>query len=579
MVSNSPKAQTSASVTVRGDRVDARLEDRRDDALRAFGELTEEQSRQLAIDAWTIGLRALMNAFAQGRESRLQDIGRSLLEDIDQQLKRHVESQQETIAAVLMRFFDPADGQVTQRLSAFVDDDGVLARLLERYLGPQNSVLAEALARQVGESSPLFRKLSPSDSEGLTKTLEEKLREVMNDEHSEFVRALDPLAEDGAVARFLRSLREDLRSADENRAEKLSTALAALDVNDESSLINRLARETEEARQSLILAVNPDLPSSPMAIMKQTLMGLLKEYGELQTKALRQQEERQVRFEQEVREALVRLEEKRAWSRTSPRGGLDFEEAVVGFVTAAVQGAPCVLEATGNSPGLRAKCKKGDLVLQFTEESAYKGAAIVFEAKRDGSFTAQRALAELDIARANRAACAGVFVMAKSHVPDGFPLFARFGSNVLVVWDDEDQSTDPYLHAAILLGLGLAVRSQRSGDEGDLGALRDLEGRIEDELQRLGKMEKYNQSIRRGSEGLADEIRKAQHALDILLRKGRSVVASLQIELHDEALERGSPVALAPASFQNAARALLPSSITSAAERDESGLVETERTS
>jgi hypothetical protein len=52
---------------------------------------------------------------------------------------------------VLARFFDPADGQVTQRFSAFVDDHGVLAHLLKKDLGPQNSVLAEALARQVGE--------------------------------------------------------------------------------------------------------------------------------------------------------------------------------------------------------------------------------------------------------------------------------------------------------------------------------------------------------------------------------------------------------------------------------------------
>ena len=41
--------------------------------------------------------------------------------------------------------------------------------------------------------------------------------------------------------------------------------------------------------------------------------------------------------------------------------------------------------------------------------------------------------------------------MAKSHAPEGFPTFARFGSNVLVVWDDSDATADPYQHAAILL--------------------------------------------------------------------------------------------------------------------------------
>jgi hypothetical protein len=82
---------------------------------------------------------------------------------MDLQLKEHVALQQQTISAVLGKFFDPKDGQVTQRLAAFVDDQGVLAHLLEKYLGPQNSVLARTLARQVGESSSLFKKLNPNE--------------------------------------------------------------------------------------------------------------------------------------------------------------------------------------------------------------------------------------------------------------------------------------------------------------------------------------------------------------------------------------------------------------------------------
>ena len=478
------------------------------------------------------------------------------MDDIDRQLKAHVAAQQQTIAAVLGKFFDPKDGQVTQRLAAFVDDQGVLAHLLEKYLAPQNSVLAQTLARQVGESSPLFRKLSPTDSEGLVKLLEAQLRRVMNEGHAELVRALDPLAEDGAVARFLKSLRDELKGADEDRAKQLASALNALDANDQNSLINRLVRETNSARQAVLHAVNPDAPDSPMAIMKQTLTTLLKEHSRSQAEALKQQQERQERFEKEVREALVRLESKRAQDQKSPRGGFDFEDAVVEFVTGAVRGAPCVVEATGNTAGLRNRCKKGDLVIRFTQESAFDGAGVVFEAKRDASYTAQKALEELDTARANRNAVAGVFVMARSHAPEGFPTFARFGSNVLVVWDETDATADPYLHAAILLGLGLATRGKTVGDQGDLEALRDVEGRIEDELRRLEKMEKHNEGIRKNSDGIADEIRKAQRQLDLLLRKAKSTLIALNIELHEEHVERSSPIALHSASYAAATAAL-----------------------
>ena len=35
-------------------------------------------------------------------------------------------------------------------------------------------------------------------------------------------------------------------------------------------------------------------------------------------------------------------------------------------------------EVTGNTAGLRNRCKKGDLVIGFTQESAFDGAGVVF---------------------------------------------------------------------------------------------------------------------------------------------------------------------------------------------------------
>ena len=102
-------------------------------ASRFSADLDESQREQLVVDAWSIGLRALHNAHSAAQESKLKDVGDALVSDIDRQLRAHIDQQQATIAGVLERFFDPKDGQVTQRLEAFVDDQGVLARLLEKY--------------------------------------------------------------------------------------------------------------------------------------------------------------------------------------------------------------------------------------------------------------------------------------------------------------------------------------------------------------------------------------------------------------------------------------------------------------
>ena len=530
--------------------------DARSESLALFRELTEAQQQQLGGDAWSIGLRALANAYSQAQESRLEDVGGRLLADFERQLAVHVEAQQKTVAAVLSRFFDPQDGQVSQRLAAFVDDQGVLARLLEKYLAPNNSVLAETLARQVGENSPLLKKLSPTDADGLVHTLEAKLREVMDSEHSEFVRALDPLAEDGAVARFLKSLREELRSSNEGNAEQLTTALAALDANNEESLLSRLIRETGRASQAMLQAMNADVPNSPMAAMKQTLVGMLKESQRSQVAAFEEQRQRQDEFEKQVREALARIEARRAEGRRAPRGGLDFEQRVVDFVAASVEGAPCVVDAIGNRPGLTSRCKKGDLVVRFTEESAFAGAAVVFEAKHDASYSANKALEELDAARTNRNASAGVFVMARSHAPNAFPRFSRYGQNVLVTWDERDPSTDAYLHAAVLLGLALVTRHRTVGEDVDLEALHDIEGRIESELGRLERMRKHNDSIRRNSDAISDEVRRAQGQLERLVDKAKATLRALNVELCEEDVERGSPISLLTTADSAATAAL-----------------------
>jgi hypothetical protein len=292
-----------------------------------------------------------------------------------------------------------------------------------------------------------------------------------------------------------------------------------------------------------------------MAILKTTLAKLLHDQGNAQADIAKRHEERQTMFEKEIREALTRIETKRTQDLKTPRGGLDFEDAVTSFVRAATQGAPCIFDITGSAAGI-GRCKKGDAVLRFTAESAFAGAGVVFEAKRDSSYTVQMALDELDAARKNRDAAAGVFVMARSHAGDAFPRFARYGNNVLVTWDDQDSSSDAYIHAAILLGMGLVTRLRTTGDEKDIAALRDVESRIEGELSRLERMEKHSDAIRRNVDGLSDEIRKANKALDLLLRKAQSTLRAMNIEVCDETAEKESPIALPKDSLQVAVLAL-----------------------
>ena len=532
----------SATVHSTEEQLEVQICDRRQAIASRFVDLSEEQAIQLARDAWQIGLRAVLQAHAQAEEAKLGDVGKTLLADVESQLDRFRQQQEQDIKSVLGHYFDPKVGQVSERLRAFVDDQGVLAKLLEKFVGCENSVLTQSLAQQVGESSPLFKALSPTESEGVVQLLELRFKHALEQNRSEVQRALDPLAKDGAVHRFLSQLREQLDTADEGRQGQLTRALAALDQNDEQSLISTLLRESRAAHDALRRAVNPQLPDSPLATVRRTLEELIVERLGTQEKRLATMADEQRRFQLEVQQAVARFETRNLEQARSARGGDLFEEQVLAFIHRVVPAGVCTLEATGRRTGLRSGCKKGDAVLRFGEESAFSGSAVVFEAKRDKSYGIGEALTELELAQQNRGAEVGLFVMAKASAGDNFPGFARYGSRLVVTWDPNDPVSDGLLHGAIVAAMGLVQRKKSSVDRGDINALADVEQRLIKELERLSKIDKSSQAIRNHADKISDEVRKGGKALERVVGKAKATLRALNIELRDEEAERQSPI-------------------------------------
>jgi len=537
-----PQEQIQTKVTTSPSSVEVLIHDHRAQGVSAFEELDGTQQEQLARDAWGIGLRAVGMAYARAQEARLQDVGQTLVSDLDEQLRAHMEAQEKAMATALARYFDPQSGQLTERMKHFLADDGKLAALLKQHLGADNSVLAEALAKQVGENSPLFKKLSPTESDGLVQLMGTKIQEVLEQEHQAFTRALDPYTEDSAVARFLKKFREDLKKADDDQHEQLATALKALDANDPDSLMSKLRNEHQQAREALLEAINPAAEKSPLAILKRTLTEMLDKHIKTQQEAAEEARQQREAFEKDIREAVSRIETRRSEQSRSSRGGTVFEDAVIELVQSQIGGHGYIVDNTSNTVGLRPNCKMGDGTIRFPEDHGFAGASVVIEAKRDKSYGVAKALDELDQARTNRSASAGIFVMARSHAPAGFPPFARYGSNVLVIWDDEDPSTDTYLHGALMVGLALVTRRKSNADAGDLQALEKIEQRVQAEVARLEKIRSAAERIRSQVDTIEDEVRKGHKKLSILIRDAKKTLVALNVELSEEAEEREAPI-------------------------------------
>src|SRR5437588_288336 len=78
------------------------------------------------------------------------------------------------------KYFDTDSGVVSQRIDSLVRKDGEFERVLRTHVGNDESTLAHTLATHVGDRSPLFRLLSPTEADGvlahLATSLESALR-------------------------------------------------------------------------------------------------------------------------------------------------------------------------------------------------------------------------------------------------------------------------------------------------------------------------------------------------------------------------------------------------------------------
>jgi hypothetical protein len=323
---------------------------------------------------------------------------------------------------------------------------------------------------------------------------------------------------------------------------QLPKSLAAF-VDDKGDLSQLLTKSGDELVKNIDTkiseALDPRLEKSGATLFLKELKALLTENAGTHTDAL-----------DRILKTIGQQEERRNEPR---RGGKDFEAAVLEFVTEELSGPGIwIVEDVNGKPGHIPYNKKGDHVIDATDESAFAGARVVIEAKRERQYTMADALKELAEARKNRKADVGLFVLAKSVAPEGFPDAIRVGRDVLVKWDHEDPLTDIRLACAVWLATALLPLKVREGNEGDIRALADIAGRFESELTRLSKMQGYTDGARRNLDSLDEEIRKAKEQLRILLGKAKDTLLALHVELVDEATERLTPIGLPTGSLGHA---------------------------
>ncbi len=454
----------------------------------------EPERTEFALAALRIGVVAIRQAQGQVDAGQIRDAGERVIRDMSDALESHRRETARQVSDCIREYFDPQGGQFTQRVRGLVgsgDEAGELERIIRGQVDGDGSVLSRTLAAHIGDQSPLMRVLDPSSTEGvvalLTRATETTLAEQRNHILGEF--SLDH--EGSALQRLVAELQKNHGDVGRALEERIGSVVGEFSLDRDDSALSRLLGRVEAANRQISSQFSLDDESSALARMRREILHVIGE-----------QQKSQAEFQLQVTKTLAEMTAKRQEAQRGTRHGMEFEDAVLEFANRRRSEGDTVTP-TGNTAGILRNCKKGDAVIELGLESAAPGARIVLEAKQDQSYTLQKALAEIAEARKNRDAGIGVFVFSRRTVPAGIlePI-VRYGSDVVVVWDAENPTSDPYLTGALSVARALSVRDTGSGRDGV-----DVDG-----------LEKAIREVERQAGGL-DEITKSAQAIDSHVNK------------------------------------------------------------
>jgi hypothetical protein len=500
-----------------------------------------------AVAALRIGILALRQAQGRVDVETLRNEGDHLLSELKQELQSRVTEIDTKVASTLKQYFDPQSGYFTERVERLVKKDGDLERVLRDQIGDgENSELARTLAKRIGETSPLMRRLDPRDAESITKSIETSVSEELEKEQTNILAEFSLDNPDGALTRVVHQLEERNGEFGGNIEKQIKEAVREFSLDDENSALSRLVKKVEDAKNRITdefseanqhSAINKlnatlaatknsieenltlDNESSALARMKKQLSDVL---DDMRTK--------NAQFQEDVSTKLAALIATRQEAQRSTAHGNDFEKDFCSFIQNEVQKLGDVFTVVGKREGAIPKCKKGDAVIEINPESTAAGEKIVFEAKEDKSYSLEDARVEIDEARKNRGASVGVFVFARSRAPEGLPPFTRIDKDIFVIWDAADAATDVYLSAAVSVAKALVFR-QKALDKktnGDLNGIEQSVNVIEKHLKTLEEMETWTTTIQTNSGRILKGIKNLREKAAEEIVKLRSCMEALK---------------------------------------------------
>lgn len=412
-----------------------------------------------ARQALRIGVLALRQASGALDAQSIQRETDRMLASVRETLSTYTSQTAAALGQMLGGYLDPASGSLPQRLERLTKRDGELEALLSKHLDGDRSTVAQTLARQVGEQSAIFKLLSPTQAGGVVATLSSAIDVALRAQRDEVLREFSRDRPDSALSRLVGDIASANGKLRGELAGDIGAVASALSLDNEQGPLSRFVGRVEKAQRAILEQFSLDCEGSAIRRLSSTL----DDTRATVEKSLTTLAESNARFQSDVRTTLETFRVRRQEASRSSAHGHTFEYAVEAMLQSEAQRVGDVCERLAGTPGTEGR-KTGDYVLTMSPDSSVPGARIVCECKADKGYTEAKALEELGLARKNREAQVGIFIVARESARamgegrDSFEPLRRIGMDVLVVWDADDPATDVYLRAAVSIARALVVK-------------------------------------------------------------------------------------------------------------------------
>jgi hypothetical protein len=483
------------------------------------------QREAFALKALRIGVLALGQARGQIDTHAVRSECERMLVALQSHLREHSSGMQQRLNESLHGYFNPQDGKFHERVERLVRRDGELEQVIRRQIGQDDSLLVKTLSTHFGPASPLMRMLSPSESQGLLAALRDTFGKQLETQREAVLKEFSLDNRSGALSRLVQELTDKQGKLTENLQGKLDAVVKQFSLDDKGSALSRLVSEVTAAQKTISEEFSSDNEQSALTRLTRMLQSAGDAiHGNLtlddEASALSRLKREIVtildahakanrEFQEEVKVAVATITARKETERQTTRHGLLFEQALFTYLQDECRRTLDLVEFTGNSTGLVKNCKKGDCVVELGPEHSAAGARICVEAKEVVGFDLRQARAEIEEGRRNRGAQVGLFVYSKKTAPAGCEPITRYGDDVVVIWDSEDASTDPFLRLGLSVCRALSTRkqSEREAQQIDFTIIDKALLAVKKRYEDFEQINKHADAIIRGSDEIKNRAR------------------------------------------------------------------------